>query len=355
MTDDFQTEYRKLDAKLTQFKNYFEKHFDIEQIFEVIDPESFPTREFGFERGEVVLSKDDEGTQIARLNFQFIRNKSFREPEELQEYLEIFPIAGAYIGALYQDPLSSGSRSRTSVSIHDTPWKGRELIFDLDLNEYDPVRTCGCKGRDYCTICWGLLQDAAVIMNETLQEDFGFERLKWVFTGGRGYHCWVLDEELFDISQEQRSGIVHYMQLINDPLGEQRVEPIGSDATILRERIYATLMEKFVQQAPVSVFKEINIGKAALATLRKKVEAKNFQNHVELIPSKVGEEPFLEQLIKYYYPRIDHKVTIDTRRLIRMPGSVHGRTGLISQYLESPQTFYPDQAKHIDDLIPIES
>jgi predicted DNA primase small subunit len=339
-------QYEMLSAKLNQYNQYYSKFFDVNQLWRVIKHDSFDTREFGFERGDIK-------TDSLSLNFTFSRNKSFKDPEDLTTFLGIFNIGGAYIGALYDDPLSSGISSKDHVSIHDTKWLGRELIFDLDLNEYDPVRFCGCKGRDYCEYCWGLLQDASIIIEETLREDFGFKKLEWVFTGGRGYHCWVLDEEVFDIPQETRSGIVHYMQLINDPLGEQRIEPIGDTATPLKERIYKYLIDKFIDKSPKEVFKEINIGEKALSTLKDKYKKELFNRYSDLIPTKSNEEDFLNQMIKYYYPRIDHKVTIDTRRLIRMPGSIHGRTGLISQFIDKPEKFYPHDAKTINDLVPL--
>ena len=320
-------------------KHYYKEYFDPEIIFKVMRQEDFISREFGFDKFDAY----------------FTRNKSFFKAEYLQEYLYTFNIAGAYIGAQYDSPLRAPGRE--SVTIHDVNWVGRELIFDLDINEYDPVRTCGCKGREMCEICWGLVQDAAKIIDETLEIEFGLKERQWVFTGGRGYHCWISDEEVFNLTQDQRSGIVNYMQLINDPLGDQRIDPIGDKATLLKSRIYLYLGKKYILNTPPAVFEEIGIKKAAYKSMLKRfheVEASYYQNPYQAYstakPPRTDEDTFFTQMIKYYYPRIDYKVTIDTRRLIRMPGSVHGKTGLISEYVDDPYTYTPDKAKSVFDL-----
>ena len=317
-----------------QLKTYYRDHFDITLLWKVLDRESFPRREFGFDR----------------TGHYFTRNKSFSQPEDLKEYMSIYPIRAAYAGAIYADPVRTKTKKYSAFTIHDTEWVGRELIFDLDASDYDPVRQCSCKGRDVCEICWGLMQDAALIMDETLRIDFGFKKLQWVFTGGRGYHCWVLDKETLTLNQEQRSGLVNYMQLINDPGGDQRIEKINNDSILLKERIFRMLTERFVLETKAKVFEEIGIKKTARATMVKKIEQKLYQKIIDIIPQKIPHNQFFDLMVKYRYARIDHKVTIDTRRLIRLPGSVHYHTGYVGQYIDNPESFYPEDAKHIQDI-----
>ena len=112
------------------------------------------------------------------------------------------------------------------------------------MDEYDKVRQCDCTGRMVCADCWFLMQKASEIIDDTLREDFGFTKLEWVYTGGRGYHCWVLDKNSFKLDQEQRAAIIGHMQLIHDPKGLQKIDKIGNQAELLKTRIYEKIKRK---------------------------------------------------------------------------------------------------------------
>lgn len=47
----------------------------------------------------------------------------------------------------------------------------RELVFDIDITDYDDVRFC-CSGSEICDKCWPLMQFAIRIIDSAIQSNF---------------------------------------------------------------------------------------------------------------------------------------------------------------------------------------
>lgn len=262
-------------------REFYSRHFSIHPLLKVIGLRGFANREFGF---EIIEEGGEE---------RFVRNISFKTPADLVAYLADVGPKSAYVGAMFEPPPSPG------VSITKLRWLGRELVFDLDLTDYDDVRTCG-KGKEHvCPKCWRIAQDAITFVVETLEEDFGFEKIVVVFSGRRGFHVWVLDEVARTFDEETREVIVNY------------ISPENPQSAVLPLRW---------KQRALKI-----IGRRFIA-------------------------PQMKQLIPYL-PRLDKRVTIDLNRLLRMPGSVHGATGRLCTIVKDPQEFYPDDAPSILEIL----
>lgn len=91
----------------------------------------------------------------------YIRYLSYEDPSEFEADLCQRNPFKIDIG-----PVMSGRpkdhRTTTLVAIQ------RELIFDIDMTDYDEVRTC-CSGAEVCTKCWKFMSVACQILDAALK------------------------------------------------------------------------------------------------------------------------------------------------------------------------------------------
>eukprot|EP00437_Effrenium_voratum_P011905 CAMPEP_0181449956 /NCGR_PEP_ID=MMETSP1110-20121109/27929_1 /TAXON_ID=174948 /ORGANISM="Symbiodinium sp., Strain CCMP421" /LENGTH=435 /DNA_ID=CAMNT_0023574165 /DNA_START=45 /DNA_END=1352 /DNA_ORIENTATION=- len=339
-------------------KIYYERLFPFLQMFRWLsyrnDPKSasagaqkdfFQRREFTF-----VLA-GEKGKEI------FCRYQCFKDMEEYRaKVLDRQPIR-MEIGAVF----SHAPSKHNVVSKEAYKPLERELVFDIDMDEYDDIRTC-CSGANLCLKCWTFMKAAIEVLRRALREDFGFEHLLFVYSGRRGVHCWVCDEAARKLSNEQRGAVADYLTLCSGTgkcradlkmNGCEELHPSIVEAHTICKKWFrdkhdgilatqdilkhgphlANILEplsvpeketitKFMTTYPQATSMDIWTQLEKVADARAKT-ASNFKQ-------TLGAKVFLKDvMIQFAYPRLDIGVSKQMNHLLKSPFVVHPKTGRV--------------------------
>ncbi|KAJ6253880.1 DNA primase small subunit [Anaeramoeba flamelloides] len=179
----------------TMLKLYYQHIFPVKEMYDWLSIDDFLTKRNYFSRREFAFD-----------TLKFRRHLSYSSPKDLQNQLIQNHPFKIHVGPLY----NTIPRDKHLVSVF-TPVE-RELVFDIDLTDYDPVRTC-CEGAKICTKCWTLMTVAIKVLDFILRRSFGFKHLLWVYSGRRGVHCWVCDTRARRLSEKSRAALASFINI----------------------------------------------------------------------------------------------------------------------------------------------
>ncbi|HWQ66707.1 MAG TPA: DNA primase small subunit PriS [Methanospirillum sp.] len=307
-------------ATLTFIRQRFTEYYGKTQI---APPPSIGEREFGF------IFFDGNYPEDIRMR----RHIGFGTAPQMQEYIRtLIPAHAYYSTAYYQTP--------QGATMGDKGWLGADLIFDLDADHIMRGSYQDMLER---------IREEAIKLLEVLENELGIDMrtVKLVFSGGRGYHIHVREIALRSYDSQERRELVDYVcgtglnpgrmltqykpgrpgwqdrfrssliDYLNDLTSKPPAE--AKAALCAMKGVGETRATRFLQGAP-----------ALLSDIRANPASVNVKDPTTIeiltILTTEKESPLLAKIHESGV-QADEPVTTDTRRLIRLPGSLHAKSG----------------------------
>lgn len=323
----------QIDATLSWVSDVFREHY---RRSPPVVPPRFARREFGF---------------LWNGKKFFLRHLGFGSRDAFHDFLvREAPHHAYYSTAYYKTP--------HAPTMKEKEWLGADLIFDLDADHL--------PNADKLTFAQQLGEvkvQARKLLHDFLLGDFGFdpEHVSIVFSGGRGYHFHVRDPRVLQLDSAARREIVDYLSP-NDTVAESLAEGFVKERTWSRDNFGAhkdriippasapgwnglitrTIVRRLEEvgrmdkEDAVRALQDFDgVGGKTAGEIWEMLTSDRIaliRDQGRLAIPALGKAKVLKGLVAYAKihaeGETDEPVTADIKRLIRLPGSLHGKTGL---------------------------
>ncbi|TQV98234.1 hypothetical protein V2A60_008005 [Cordyceps javanica] len=321
-------------------RSFYQRLFPWRQLFQWLNHSPTPTNDFGNREFAFTLQND-----------AYLRYQSFATADLLRkDVLRLMP-SRFEIGPVYTTNPRDRKTLRNSSAFKPL---AKELCFDIDLTDYDDIRTC-CDKANICNKCWTFMTMAIKVIDVALRDDFGFQHIMWVYSGRRGAHAWVCDKKARSMDEQKRRAIAGYLEVIrggaqsgkkvnvrrplhphlarsleilkshfqNDVLSVQ--DPWSTDERadkllqLLPDRTLNESLRRKWDAAPgrASTSKWADIDAVAKSGASKNLDARALMEAKQDI------------VLEYTYPRLDIEVSKKLNHLLKSPFVVHPGTGRV--------------------------
>ncbi len=274
-----------------------------------------------------------------------LRHKAFQSQKELQEYfISKVPLYASYSAAFYEYPAARPMSAKNFLKA--------ELIFDLDASPdhegHNPVMCSHCQES--------VRADVIRLLEDFLFADFGFSKDETTvnFSGSKGYHVHVASESLMQLSSTQRDQLVEYCAGMNVdfarffnsekhknlPMVDRQVEVIVGPSTASKgwaKRILDRALAILVlpQDEFIAKFRKAGYTKKQAEAIfaNKDYVASQLSSgrwsaieKPDLLVAEIASTAGVGRNVS-----LDRAVTTDMSRLIRIPNTLHGDTGIVAK------------------------
>jgi len=236
-----------------------------------------------------------------------------------------------------------------SISYYDFPaatpmekkgWKGADLVFDLDIHAEGKYGAFAHLER--------VRNDLVRLVDDFIKGDFGCRDVMVNFSGNRGYHVHVRDKEFRSLGSDERHELVDYvlgngldyLKILEDS-GTKPPKLLGPrpDEGGYRGR-FARGVLKLLDEKPATLSRKLTDQKTKDYFISGIKEGNWSRISLKYADVRTRLRPVFDSL-PVTSVDTDAGVTHDLSKLIRVPNSIHGDTGMIAKVFEDPAKFDP--------------
>jgi len=279
-----------------------------------------------------------------------LRHKSFSGVEQVRTFLSERAMHSVFYSTAYW-------KRPFEMKMADKLWQGADLIFDLD-GDHLP----GVTDKDFPGMLEVIHEQAWSLWNDFLEPEFGFkeEHLQVTFSGHRGFHLHYRDPALFHLDSEARRELVSHIrgEGVDVKGGLARYHDDGAQGWTKRIRngmddMIHTLtgisnktgsssedLKRLETGLQFLLDREGQTSQRTADSIRKLADVVNHHDRVQRL--KAGRFELLGKYQSLFLNLLksdtsvvlgsagetDEVVTIDVRRQIRWPTSLHGKSGM---------------------------
>nr|GAT57746.1 DNA primase small subunit [Mycena chlorophos] len=342
---------------------FYRRLFPYKSIFHWLN--HAPTPEDNFTKREIAFNLPGD---------VMLRYQSFLDADEFKAQVCKLVPTRFEIGPVY----TSRPRDRKTARPGSFNPVARELVFDIDMTDYDPIRTC-CSDAQICRKCWKFIAAAVKVLDEAIRQQFGYEHLLWVYSGRRGIHLWISDPEAMALTDEQRKAIVGWLSVVqkdeskrpnirfgSHPLPASLAPALNELAVMFTEIIledqdcfgsekgYEALLRLIPDARIVDALREEWSG----ANIDSVEKWKNFKAQIKTHKKDSATRAHLtaameDIILQYTYPRLDENVSKKRNHLLKAPFCVHPKTGRVCVPVDPKRIneFDPERVPTLSQLI----
>ncbi len=338
---------------------FYSRLFPFRQLFHWLNHSPRPGPDFANREFALTLSND-----------AYLRYQSYPTADLLRKDILRLNPSRFEIGPVYTTNPRDRKTLRKSSMFKPL---SKEIVFDIDLTDYDDIRSC-CTKANICAKCWTFATMAIKVVDVALRHDFGFEHIMWVYSGRRGVHAWISDRQARDLDDEKRKAITGYFEVLKGGVqGGKRVNlkrplhpHLVRSLDILKPYFQSNILsdqEPFLSEAGQERLLHLLPDKQLNDALRKKWASSPYRPSVrkwadidalaatgvsETLDTRALMEAKQDILLEYTYPRLDVEVGKKRIHLLKSPFVVHPGTGRVCVPITTNGDM--DQAEAFDPL-----